>query len=160
MITIIVRDWDVSRSGELRMTDSRQAILDAVRGCGSHPTADDVYARVRLGLPRVSMGTVYRNLDLLARHGLVRTLTEPGGRRRYDTVESDHDHVWCVSCGRVDDVRLSGSAEPEDAIEDARGYEIRGRLLSFFGVCPQCRAGNGCDQHRRGEDSESQGYSD
>lgn len=160
MIPIIVRDHDVSRSSEFRMTDSRLAILDEVRGCRSHPTADDVYARVRLRLPRISMGTVYRNLDLLVRHGLVRTLTEPGGRRRYDAVERDHDHVWCVSCGRVDDVNVSPSMDPQDAIEDARGYEIRGRLLSFYGVCPECRASNRSSHPERGGGSGSQGYSD
>lgn len=141
------------------MTGSRLAILEELRGSLRHPTADEVYGRVRLRLPRISMGTVYRNLDLLARHGLVRMLTEPGGRRRYDTRRDDHDHVWCVSCGRVGDVRLSPSARPEDAIEDACGYEIRGHRLSFLGVCPEC--GKSCHtEEGRGGDDGSRGYED
>ncbi len=145
--------------GELRMTGSRLAILEELQRSLRHPTADEVYGRVKLRLPRISMGTVYRNLDLLARHGLVRTLTEPGGRRRYDAVGDDHDHVWCVSCGRVGDVRLSPSARPEDAIEDACGYEIRGHSLSFLGVCPECGKSRHTDEER-GENYGSRGYED
>ena len=128
----------MSESQAIRMTRSRLAILEELRVCRSHPTADEVYARVRARIPRVSMGTVYRNLDLLARHGLVRARNEPDGRRHYDAAGEEHDHVYCVSCGRVADVRLSPSARPEDAVEDACGYEISGHRLSFIGTCPEC----------------------
>ena len=141
------------------MTRSRLAILEELRAFGWHPTADELYGRVRARLPRVSMGTVYRNLDLLARHGLVRALNEPDGRRRYDPAGDEHDHVYCVSCGRVADVRLSPSARVEDAIEDACGYEISGHRLNFVGVCPECLRDRG-ERTERGGSNEPQGDED
>ena len=66
----------------IRMTESRKAILTALGATKAHPTADEVYSLVRAELPKVSLGTVYRNLDLLAKHGLIRTLATAGEQRR------------------------------------------------------------------------------
>jgi Fe2+ or Zn2+ uptake regulation protein len=151
MIPIIVRAANLSEPRHLRATVSRRAILEALRDGLGHPTADDIYSRVRLRLPRISMGTVYRNLDLLVRHGLVRTLTEPGGKRRYDASGGEHDHVWCISCGRIADVHLFQSARPEDLIEDGCGYDIRGHRLSFLGLCPKCGNTHGTPEERGGD---------
>ena len=63
---------------QLRMTQQRQVILEELRLCRSHPTADELYSRVRRRLPRISLGTVYRNLETLAERGLIRKM-EVGG---------------------------------------------------------------------------------
>ncbi len=123
----------------LRMTESRTAILEELRHDGFHPTADDLYERIRLRLPRVSLATVYRNLEYLSAHGLVRTLKDPDGRRRFDAAPEEHCHVWCVRCGDVRDVRLSPSVCLEELVVDDLGYEIDGYSLSFLGTCPKCR---------------------
>jgi Fur family transcriptional regulator, ferric uptake regulator len=122
-----------------RNTRQRQVILDELQGLPSHPTAAELYAIVRRKLPRISLGTVYRNLDLLARVGMIQKLDLAGTEARFDGNVARHDHLRCVRCGRVDDV----SALPLDlsggTANDCSGYEILGHRLEFFGICPRCR---------------------
>ncbi len=121
-----------------RMTSSRRAILDDLRMNRSHPTADEIHVRLKEKSPRIGLGTVYRNLEYLSRHGIVRVLREPGGRRRYDVADDGHYHLWCTRCGKVKDVRLVPSACVEELLEDDLGYRIDGHSLSFLGTCPEC----------------------
>lgn len=123
----------------LRMTRQRRAILDELQSMRAHPTADDVYARVRRRLPRVSLGTVYRNLERLSADGVIRTLTLAGKQRRFDGSPEEHDHVRCVRCGRIDDVPTSPMGDAAERIRRTLSYDIIGRRLEFVGVCPKCR---------------------
>jgi Fur family ferric uptake transcriptional regulator len=122
-----------------RLTESRRVILEQLRVNGSHPTAEEMHCHVRERLPRISLATVYRNLDYLARHGLVATLRDAEGRRRYDASPDDHCHVWCVECGRVEDVYVSSDACLEGLMDDDMGFEVTGHRLTFLGRCPMCR---------------------
>ncbi len=129
-----------------RMTRQRRVILEELQKLHSHPTADEVYETVRKRMPRISLGTVYRNLEVLSRSGLALRLDLGGTRRRFDGTTSDHYHVRCVRCGKVADL----SAEPIPGLEAAvRGdsdFEIIGHRLDFLGLCPNCR-GKGADPH-------------
>lgn len=121
-----------------RNTKQRQVILEELQKLKTHPTAVVLYEIVRRRLPKISLGTVYRNLELLARTGLIQRLDIAATESRFDGDISQHDHVRCVRCGRVDDV----SAPPLDLIggatHDWRGYQILGHRLEFFGICPDC----------------------
>ena len=123
----------------LRMTRQRQMILEELKKVTSHPTADAVYRMVRRRLPRISLGTVYRNLEVLAKHVLIQKLELGGSQRRYDGNPKRHYHVRCVRCGRVDDVPIGTMPAIEDILRGGRGYEILGYRLEFMGVCPKCR---------------------
>ncbi len=122
-----------------RMTRQRRAILDVLRDNRTHPTADDVYARVRRKLPRVSLGTVYRNLELLAAEGAIRTLHLAGKQMRFDGEPGAHDHVHCLGCGRIDDIPSSPTDRVAERILRTLDYEVVGRRLEFLGWCPRCR---------------------
>jgi Fur family ferric uptake transcriptional regulator len=128
----------MSDGSEIRLTKQRQVILEELDRNRCHPSADEVFALVRERLPRISLGTVYRNLELLAERGLVRRLGAAGEKRRYDVDRSEHSHVWCRTCGRVDDVpgRAVVSIEGGPAVA---GYEIYGYRVEFEGRCPGCR---------------------
>lgn len=138
MLIIPIRETGMMEDHELRMTESRKAILSALECTRSHPTADEVYEIVREELPRVSLATVYRNLDLLAREGLVTVLSEAGEQRRYDVAGPRHHHVRCEVCGRLDDVALEDPDAVEEMLRDASGYEIHGYSLCFVGTCSRC----------------------
>jgi len=126
-----------------RETKQRRLILDALKRVRSHPTADEVYGMVRRRMPRISLATVYRNLDVLAEHGEIRVLEAGGAPRRFDADLRPHTHVRCVECGRVADAPAQSLGGCERAVGEATGYEIRGYRLEFIGVCPDCttRAG-------------------
>src|SRR5688500_2570446 len=93
---------DALRTRGLRLTGPRRVVLEVVRGTDSHPTAERVHEMVRRRLPRVSLGTVYRNLRLLVETGLVKEL--PGPHARFDGNATDHHHFTCTECGRIVDV--------------------------------------------------------
>jgi len=122
-----------------RKTRQRQVILEELQAVKSHPTAVELHEIVRQRLPKVSLGTIYRNLDLLARMGLIEKLEHAGGEARFDANTAEHDHLRCVCCGRIDDL-MTPPLElvcPED--HDLRGYQVLGRRLEFIGICPRCR---------------------
>ena len=121
-----------------RMTSQRRTILEELQAAPSHPTADEVYQRVRRRLPRISLGTVYRNLETLAARGLIRKLDVPGGQRRFDCNPEFHYHVRCTKCGAVKDVSLKIPISMDGLLEDAGGYELSGVTVEFLGVCPRC----------------------
>jgi len=105
----------------------------------SHPTAIELYEIVRRRMPKISLGTVYRNLDLLASEGAIRKHALGGGEAHFDGNAEPHHHVRCVLCGRMDD---AGGLPAELAgIEpgEATGYKILGHRLEFVGICPACQ---------------------
>jgi Fur family ferric uptake transcriptional regulator len=122
-----------------RTTRQRQVILEELCKLCTHPTAADLYAIVRRRLPNVSLGTVYRNLDFLARAGTIQKLELAGAETRFDGNPDRHYHLRCVRCGRVDDIAGAPMEVPTASEQDFRGYAVLGHRLEFFGVCPQCR---------------------
>ena len=122
-----------------RMTRQKRAILDELTTMKTHPSADEVYARVRRKLPRVSLGTVYRNLERLSADGVIRTITLAGASRRFDGCLEEHDHVRCLGCGRIDDIPPSPTGGAARRIRKSLDYDITGRRLEFTGFCPKCR---------------------
>ena len=122
-----------------RMTPQRRQIFDVLRGTKSHPTASQVYDAVRAALPRISIATVYRNLDVLTRCGLARKLDMVGGEAHYDADMSAHHHIRCSGCGRVDDVRVTGLEAPLRTVSTETGYAVTGHRQEFEGLCPTCQ---------------------
>src|SRR5258705_29932 len=107
------------RARGLRLTGPRRVVLDVVRATGSHPTAEWVHQMVRRRLPRVSLGTVYRNLRLLVAEGLAKEL--PGPHARFDGNLSENHHFTCIGCGRISDVQAPIS-DPHARAPDIEGF--------------------------------------
>ena len=126
----------------LRKTRQRRVLLEELRGLKTHPTADELYARVRKRLPRISLGTVYRNLEQFVRDGTIRRIDD-GAQRRFDGDVHDHYHVRCVRCGRVGDVEIARIKEVEREAQRVSGYRITGHRVVFTGLCPACRKNGG-----------------
>jgi len=139
MVTITRKAYVPPLAPSLRMTRQRQMILQELQRGPGHPTADELFARVRRRLPRTSLGTVYRNLDTLADLGVIRKVESGGAQRRFDARVDDHYHVRCAVCGRVEDVAVRPSPGVERALQPVTNYEITGHRLEFVGRCPRCR---------------------
>jgi Fe2+ or Zn2+ uptake regulation protein len=121
-----------------RQTRQRRVIYETVAETASHPTAEWVYERVRRRMPRVSLGTVYRNLQLLVSEGLLRSWTR-GRTTRYDADLSAHDHFSCRECGLLLDLERTPRAFAEERRLRSRGHEIEEHVLEFVGICRECR---------------------
>ena len=122
-----------------RMTRQRRVILEALKKTLNHPTASEVYEVVRKTLPRISLGTVYRNLEMLSACGMIRKLEGLGRQKRFEHQLERHHHIRCLACGRVDDIAVPPDLDMDNAFRDSTAYEILGHRVEFVGVCPHCR---------------------
>ena len=120
------------------MTRQRRVILEEIRRINNHPAADEIHERVRKLLPRISLGTVYRNLDLLCEMGEIQRLNLSGAIKRYDGIAKKHYHIRCIQCNRVDDAPIAPLNQLEDDLYGTTVFEIIGHNLEFTGLCPQC----------------------
>ena len=121
---------------ERRNTRQRQLVLEAVQQLCDHPTADEIYLRVREQDDHISRGTVYRNLHLLADTGEILSVKTPGGER-FDRRMDQHAHLVCSECGSVIDV--PDQADFCRQIERSTGYSGVSTSTILTGVCPACQ---------------------
>ncbi len=128
------------RAGGLRVTATRTAVFGAL-AAHPHASADDVFDRIRSHLPGTSMQSVYNALGDFVAAGLARRI-EPAGRPgMYELrVADNHHHMVCTSCGRIDDVDCVVGAAPCLHVPDTAGYDIASAEVTFWGLCPDCRA--------------------
>lgn len=123
-----------------RHTRQRQAVLDVLRHTRTHPDAAWIFQEVRRTVPNVSLGTVYRALDTLAREGVIMTIERAGERARYDYKHSDHHHVVCRSCGAIFDVDVPTPSPVLAGGQLPPGFQVTEVVLEFHGVCESCQA--------------------
>ena len=123
----------------LKITKQRAVILEELRKLKTHPTATELYELVRKRIPRISLGTVYRNLEVLADAGIIRKIETAGTQKRFDAMIENHYHVRCVNCGRVDDLPVPPIREIEDVLHGFTDYKISSYRLEFQGLCPICK---------------------
>jgi Fur family ferric uptake transcriptional regulator len=130
-----------------RMTSQRQVILEYLQEHKDHPTADEVFRMVRRDLPRISLATVYRNLETLAEAGLIRRYGGYG-QRRYEGNADRHYHVRCLGCGRLEDAPLERIASLEQDARKHSRFLITGHHIEFEGLCPDCQASGSAASER------------
>jgi Fur family peroxide stress response transcriptional regulator len=110
-----------------------------------HPTAAEVYEEVRKAYPQISLGTVYRNLSLMADDGEILRLSFPDAPDRFDPNAHEHYHVACSRCGRIFDTDHTLSPELvkqiDRAVEACTGVRVENRMMIFIGVCAACQSG-------------------
>ncbi len=122
-----------------RMTNQRETILAELKNSGQHLSADELYERVRRAIPRISLATVYRNLEILAAMGIVAKLEVSGRAKRFDYDVSRHDHIFCIECHRFDNIEVKREDIEPIAPATAAGYSVTGYRLEFAGICPECQ---------------------
>ncbi len=121
-----------------RMSRNRKVILEELRSQKGHLGADEIYELVRKRLPRISLGTVYRNLGILSELGEIQILELGGTLKRFDWNPKKHYHIRCLNCGRIDDAPVAPLNTIEDELYGATVYTIVGHCLEFTGLCPAC----------------------
>ncbi len=118
----------------MKRSQPREVILEELRKLKSHPRGDELYDIVRQRLPNISLGTVYRNLDLFRRQGLALELA-CGDFNRYDGDTTPHHHFYCQHCRRMWDVEATGGGVE---LAPQSGFFVLGQYTVFYGLCPNC----------------------
>lgn len=121
---------ELKRAG-LKLTPQRMAIVRELAGDETHPTAQDLFDRLRGAFPTMSFATVYNTLDTLAAHGLLRSI-RLGTAVRFDPNTSSHHHAVCDACGTIEDL----PAEPPPS--HAHGFRVRTEERTYRGLCSRC----------------------
>jgi Fe2+ or Zn2+ uptake regulation protein len=121
-----------------RDTKQRRVVFETIRGTLSHPTADWIFEHVRPTLPKISLGTVYRNLSVLKDEGVVREIYGSDRRAHYDAVTTQHAHFICAECGSITDVHSLPECDWR-AAKELVGCEVTEQRIEFVGVCPGCQ---------------------
>jgi Fe2+ or Zn2+ uptake regulation protein len=120
-----------------RLTKQRSAVLRAL-GDGAHLSAETILERVRIELPGVSLGTIYRSLDILREIGLVQVFSFGGSAARYEATIEKHHHLLCTKCRELTNVFADGVAEIADEVAARAGFLEPDYALTIFGLCAAC----------------------
>ena len=122
----------------LKHSKQRDSIMDFLSTRKDHPTADTVYINVRQTFPNISLGTVYRNLTLLADIGEILRIRVGDGVDHFDFDTSPHYHFICSQCGGVSDLDMKNMDSLTEAAQQNFEGEVEGHVTYFYGRCPNC----------------------
>ena len=122
----------------LKHSKQRDSIIDFLSTRKDHPTADTVYMNVRQTFPNISLGTVYRNLTLLADIGEILRIRVGDGVDHFDFDTSPHYHFICSQCGGVSDLDMKNMDDLTEAAQQNFEGEVEGHVTYFYGRCPNC----------------------
>ena len=123
---------------KLKYSRQRESIKACLMACRDHPTADDIYMRIREEYPNISLGTVYRNLNLLVEIGEIQKLCCGDGADHFDGDITPHYHFVCHRCGVVSDLPMPVAEEMNTLASRYTDGNIDSHLTYFYGVCENC----------------------
>lgn len=125
---------------QFKRSKQRDKILELLRSTGSHPTATWLYDRLKKEFPDLSMGTVYRNLNILIEQGLVHKIDFGSTFDRYDANINPHYHFICEQCGSIIDLNIPMYEEINKKVEESTNFKAQRHRIEFFGLCDKCSA--------------------
>ncbi len=125
--------------GRLNRSEMRERILELLQNTETHPTATWVHDKLRREYPRVALGTVYRNLNILVAEGDLKNVSFDEATERFDANLSRHYHFICEKCGAVRDLDIPFDTSLEKKVTVQTGFEVHKHRLDFYGLCEKCR---------------------
>ncbi|MGN0474549.1 MAG: transcriptional repressor [Acutalibacteraceae bacterium] len=123
----------------MRHSNQRDIILNELCSRHDHPTANDIYESVRVILPNISLGTVYRNLNQLADNGIILRLPQPDSSNRFDGKSVRHYHLCCKQCGSITDIDSTILDDFFGVIMSKYSFEADCSGMTISGICSKCR---------------------
>ncbi|KKO55260.1 peroxide-responsive transcriptional repressor PerR [Paenibacillus sp. DMB20] len=139
MATSVQHALEQLKTTGVRITPQRHAILSYLVESMGHPTADDIYRALEPKFPSMSVATVYNNLKMFIEAGMVRELTYGDNSSRFDANVSDHYHVICEKCGKIEDFSYPPLSDVELQAEKSTGFQVKGHRMELYGVCKSCK---------------------
>jgi Fe2+ or Zn2+ uptake regulation protein len=125
---------------KLRSSNQRSLVRQIVESAHDHPTAQAVFERARRRMPSISLGTVYRNLQLLVDQGLLSEQKVDNRPARYEANRYRHYHICCLQCGALEDLSVPYQEILDRRVQKMVRYKLREHRMEFYGICPKCQA--------------------
>jgi Fur family peroxide stress response transcriptional regulator len=127
------------RSRHISVTPQRLAVLSNLESRRDHPTAEQIYQKVRQDMPAISFNTVYKTLEVLCQKGMIIKVNPLHEVARYDIETEHHAHLICRNCHFIVDLPDTVAPAPSLPEEAQNGFRLERHSLIFWGLCPQCQ---------------------
>ncbi|GBD94868.1 peroxide-responsive repressor PerR [bacterium BMS3Abin05] len=121
-----------------KRSKQRERILEILKKTNTHPTADWIYNHLKKEYPKLSLGNVYRNLNILVNQGLVHELSFGSTFDHYDAHTEEHYHFICQSCGAILDLEMPYIGADDRKVEKMTGAKVHFHRTEFYGICKKC----------------------
>jgi Fur family transcriptional regulator, peroxide stress response regulator len=138
-LTILSGETHIERNGVYKRSRLRERILEMLKSTGVHPTADWIYDRLKREFPKLSMGTVYRNLNILVEQKVTQKIDFGSTFDRFDGNIAPHYHFVCERCGSITDLELPVDDGLNERVQKATLFTVRRHRIEFYGVCDRCK---------------------
>ncbi len=124
---------------KFRRSRQRESILELLRSTKTHPTASWIYDKLKIEFPRLSLGTVYRNLNILTQQGLINKIDCGSTFDRYEARNHPHYHFICEQCGSIFDLNTPVMKNLNNRVSELENITIKRHMIEFFGLCEKCK---------------------
>ncbi|RLA72973.1 MAG: transcriptional repressor [Epsilonproteobacteria bacterium] len=126
------------RGHSLKVTPQRLGILSLMEKEG-HVSVEDLFTKIKKTFPSISLATLYKNMTAMISVDLVKEVTIPNMKAKYEIIKAEHSHVLCEKCGEFKDIDLDMSGVLKTAKENSH-YEMHHVDLVLSGICPECQS--------------------
>ncbi len=123
----------------MNYSKQREIILNTLKENVVHPTAEYLYAKVKEKDPKISLATLYRNLNQLTENGIIKKIDGLENSSHYDHNTHNHYHFICKKCNRVYDIKSEVAPDLINKTEELTGFLIENHDIVFSGICKECR---------------------
>jgi Fur family peroxide stress response transcriptional regulator len=124
----------------LNVTYQRLAIYRILLASDGHINPENIYKEIKKTYPNISLGTVYKTLDVFKEHKLVRKVNDIFSVAGYDLSTEPHHYLVCRKCKKLVDVPHQMVGEIKLNKEAKNGFTIEEITVFFRGVCQNCFA--------------------
>ena len=125
------------REKHLKITPQRIAMLNKIHDNG-HMNVEEIYEQIKSSYPSISLATIYKNVNALCEANILREIKAPKDKQRYELSSDKHLHVYCESCGKLEDIKLE-TGYLENDCGTKTGYDVYDISAVLIGVCPTCK---------------------
>jgi hypothetical protein len=135
--------YEILKQGGYKITNQRKVVLETLyTHRKDHLTVDEVYQYVRETNPEVGLATVYRNIQILNRLGIIEKISFDDKDIRYEIFYEDiplhHYHLICKQCGKVDELELDFINRYKDFLKEEKDFEALEAQIKIYGLCRDC----------------------
>lgn len=129
----------MQRQQKFRQSKQRERILELLRQTDMHPSADWLYEQLKKEFPKLSLGTIYRNMNILIEQGMVQKIHFGSTFDRFEANPNPHYHLICEKCGKIEDFIMPIYEEINQKAGAQTEFHINHHRIEFYGICSDCR---------------------